>query len=123
MTNNAEMESWDFFDSGQLDDYQRAAASTAIYKAEHAVIYPALGLAAEAGEVANKVKKIIRDDDGVLTEDKRYDIISELGDVLWYVANLASELKVDLNKVAKNNIHKLYDRKDRGVLKGSGDSR
>jgi len=81
MTNNTEMESWNFFDSGQLDDYQRAAASTAIYKQEHAVIYPALGLAAEAGEVANKVKKIMRD--GTFNREA---IADEVGDCLWYIA-------------------------------------
>lgn len=118
MTNNTEMESWEFFDSGQLDDYQRAAASTAIYKAEHAVIYPALGLAAEAGEVANKVKKIMRD--GTFNREA---IADEVGDCLWYIAAICRDLNVDLSMVADNNLKKLHSRQQRGTLSGSGDNR
>jgi len=98
--------------------YQDMAAETAIYKSEHQVIYPALGLAAEAGEVANKVKKILRDG-----KFDRNAIADEVGDCLWYIAALCRDLNVDLKELATNNLHKLHDRKVRGVIQGSGDSR
>jgi NTP pyrophosphatase (non-canonical NTP hydrolase) len=101
-----------------MNEYQDMAAATAIYKTEHQVIYPALGLAAEAGEVANKVKKILRDG-----KFDREGISDEIGDCLWYIAALCRDLNVDLSEVAKNNISKLRDRKERGTLKGSGDKR
>ena len=101
-----------------LNEYQDMAAATAIYKAEHQVIYPALGLAAEAGEVANKVKKIMRDG----TFD-REGIADEVGDCLWYIAALCRDLNVEMSEVAKNNIAKLKARKEKGTLKGSGDKR
>ena len=101
-----------------LNEYQEMAASTAIYKHEHQVIYPALGLAAEAGEVANKVKKIMRD--GKFDRDA---IADEIGDCMWYIAALCRDLSVDLSDVAKNNLAKLKDRQKRGTLKGSGDKR
>jgi NTP pyrophosphatase (non-canonical NTP hydrolase) len=118
MINDSDIESWNFYDSGQLNDYQRAAAATAIYKQEHAVIYPALGLAAEAGEVANKVKKILRDGNF-----DRAAIADEVGDCLWYIAALCRDLNVELKDLADANLKKLYDRKNRGVLSGSGDKR
>ena len=98
--------------------YQDMAAETAIYKSEHQVIYPALGLAAEAGEVANKVKKILRDG-----KFDRGAIADEVGDCLWYIAALCRDLNVDLKELATNNLRKLHDRKVRGVIQGSGDSR
>jgi len=98
--------------------YQDMAAETAIYKSEHQVIYPALGLAAEAGEVANKVKKILRDG-----KFDRNAIADEVGDCLWYIAALCRDLNVDLKELATNNLRKLHDRKVRGVIQGSGDSR
>ena len=101
-----------------LNEYQEMAASTAIYKHEHQVIYPALGLAAEAGEVANKVKKIMRD--GKFDRDA---IADEIGDCMWYIAALCRDLSVDLSDVAKNNLAKLKDRQERGTLNGSGDKR
>ncbi|MCA1799692.1 MAG: nucleoside triphosphate pyrophosphohydrolase family protein [Actinobacteria bacterium] len=105
----------------KLNQYQDEARATAIYPDEHAVIYPTLGLNGEAGEVADKVKKTIRD-----TEDGIYDIDDlekELGDVLWYLANLACDLGLSLEQIAQTNIDKLNSRKDRGVLGGSGDDR
>jgi len=87
------------------------------------VIYPALGLAGEAGEVCNKTKKILRDDGGRMTEEKRTQLIDELGDVLWYVANLATDLGVTLDEVARINLAKLNSRKERGTITGSGDNR
>lgn len=85
--------------------------------------YPTLGLAGESGEVAEKVKKIARDDEGELTEEKREDLIKELGDILWYIANVSHEIGIDMNDVAGINIAKLEDRQKRNVLKGSGDNR
>lgn len=85
--------------------------------------YPALGLAGEAGEVCEHVKKTIRDDGGRLSQKRRRKLEKELGDVLWYVAALASELDLDLGEVAALNVDKLTDRKQRGVLHGEGDER
>ena len=104
-----------------INTYQQEAAKTAIYS--NKLIYPTLGLAGEAGEIANKVKKILRDNSGELEEDDRQNLISELGDVLWYVAALATDLKTELSEVANKNIEKLNSRKNRGVIGGSGDNR
>lgn len=106
-----------------LANYQLEARTTAIYPNETKVIYPALGLAGEAGEICNKTKKILRDDAGNLTDEKRSQLIDELGDVLWYVANLATDLGVTLEEVARLNMAKLNSRKERGTIKGSGDNR
>ena len=85
--------------------------------------YPALGLAGEAGEIANKVKKIMRDNNGIITDEFRKDIKKELGDVLWYVAACCNELDINMQDVASDNIEKLFSRKERGVIQGSGDER
>jgi NTP pyrophosphatase (non-canonical NTP hydrolase) len=77
----------------------------------------------EAGEVADKLKKVIRDNDGVLTGPVRDAVAKELGDVLWYLAVLANELDYDLNTIAEDNLLKLLSRQERGVLSGSGDNR
>lgn len=118
------------------DTYTALTRETAIYPdarsgslspdsgpSETALAYVALGLVGEAGEIANKVKKVIRDDDGILSEEKAKIIAEELGDVMWYVARLCDELGVDLSKVMADNVNKLFSRKDRGVLGGSGDNR
>ena len=118
MISKDDIEAFEIFNSSQMNDYQRAAVSTAIYKKEHAVIYPALGLAAEAGEVANKVKKILRDG-----KFDREAIADEVGDCLWYIAALCRDLNIDMQDIANNNIKKLKDRLERGVLSGSGDNR
>lgn len=109
----------------KFSEYQLAAAKTAIYPkvGEHGWVYPALGLANEAGEVGGKLKKVLRDNDGVIDDAKRDDISKELGDVLWYIAQLASELKIDLDDVAAANIAKLASRQERGSLGGDGDNR
>ena len=99
-------------------EYQELAAKTAIYPKEHKIIYPALGLSGESGEVAEKVKKFIRD--GNLD---RNALAKELGDVLWYISALARDLEIDLDDVAKLNIEKLQSRAERGTLRGSGDNR
>ena len=101
-----------------FSEYQEKARSTAIYPQDRAIVYPALGLAGEAGEVAEKVKKWIRD--GALDKDS---IAKELGDVLWYVAQLATELGLELDQVAQANLDKLASRSARNVISGSGDSR
>ena len=107
-----------------FDEYQEQAWKTAIHpNAGNNYLYPTLGLVGEAGEVANKVKKILRDDDGVLTDEKREVIRKELGDVLWYAAALATELKLKLSDVASENLARLADRQERGALHGSGDNR
>jgi NTP pyrophosphatase (non-canonical NTP hydrolase) len=103
--------------------YQKAAAGTRSYPPESGINYPALGLAGEGGEVANQVKKIIRDDGGVVTEARRLAILKELGDVLWYVADIATALGADLSTIAFQNLDKLYSRKDRGTIIGDGDNR
>jgi NTP pyrophosphatase (non-canonical NTP hydrolase) len=107
-----------------LNDYQQAALVTAIYPNRGAnFAYPALGLVGEAGEVADKLKKVIRDNDGVLTDPVREAVAKELGDVMWYVAVLAAELDYDLDSIAQSNLDKLASRQQRGVLSGSGDNR
>lgn len=104
-----------------LADYQQQAAKTAIYPEEAQVYYPSLGLAGEVGEVCNKVKKILRDNKDI--EEVRDDLRAELGDVLWYLAALASDLDLSLQVIAELNLQKLQDRQERGVIQGSGDNR
>lgn len=104
----------------EFDLYQESAMSTAIYPRHFSVIYPALGLAGEAGEVAERVKKGIRDNGGLFDQDA---LKKELGDVLWYVANLAADLEINLSEVAEANLQKLSDRAARKVLNGDGDNR
>jgi len=107
-----------------FSDYQQASRATAIYPRRTAIEYVALGLASEAGEVAGKVKKVLRDRQAnFTTDDVIADIGGEIGDVLWYVAQLATELGLDLGDIAAGNIEKLQDRQARGVLGGSGDKR
>lgn len=111
-----------------FDVYQGEAKSTAIYPESgtgsfNAVAYAVLGLANEAGEVGGKLKKVWRDNNGALTEAKRSEIAAELGDVLWYVAAVATEIGYDLSEIAQDNADKLFDRKQRGVIGGSGDTR
>ena len=107
-----------------FDLYQDKADETAIYpnKGDN-LYYPALGLAGEAGEVCEKVKKIMRDKGGVLSEADALELSKELGDVLWYVAALACEINVALSTIAEENVEKLHSRKERGMLQGSGDNR
>ena len=104
--------------------YQEIARSTAIYpNIGHNFTYPVLGLCGEAGEVAEKVKKILRDRDGVLSEQDKVEVAKELGDVLWYIAAICSEFGLSMEAVADANAIKLRSRKERGVLQGSGDDR
>lgn len=109
-----------------FDEYQEHAATTAIYPERGAIgglAYTVLGLNGEAGEIAEKLKKVIRDNGGVLDETKIYELAKELGDVLWYVAETATQLGLSLNQIAEINVEKLYSRKRRGELQGNGDNR
>ena len=107
-----------------LNEYQTAALQTAVYPNRGAnFAYPALGLAGESGEVADKLKKVLRDNDGVLTDTVRDAVAKEIGDVLWYVSVLAYEMDYSLEEIAQLNIDKLNSRKERGVITGSGDNR
>lgn len=106
-----------------FDDYQIAARSTAIYDAKHRITYPALGLAGETGEVVEYVKKMLRDGAGVMDDERREKLKKEIGDVLWYVANLAADLELSLDDIAQANLAKLKSRQERGVLHGAGDNR
>ena len=116
----------------EFDDYQNFTETTAQYprtvqdldpNANIGLFYVALGLAGEAGEIANKVKKVLRDNNGVLTPEKAAELSKELGDSCWYLAATARELGRTLNEVAHENVAKLTDRKERGVIKGDGDNR
>ena len=107
-----------------INEYQEAAISTAIYPNQgNNFIYPTLGLVGESGEIAEKAKKVIRDDGGVLSPEKKEEMKKELGDVMWYLASLSRELGYNLNEVAEANIAKLKSRQERNKLKGSGDNR
>ena len=107
-----------------LSDYQERSRATAVYpSAGDNLLYPTLGLCGEAGEVAEKVKKMVRDDAGVLSDERRAALSKELGDVLWYVAQLATEARLDLDAIAAANLDKLRSRQERGRLTGSGDDR
>ncbi|MDP3710510.1 MAG: nucleoside triphosphate pyrophosphohydrolase family protein [bacterium] len=109
--------------------YQKLTAKTALYRKVPTLqkigteLYAVLGLVGEAGEVAEKTKKMLRNDNGVVTKEFKDDLAKELGDVLWYVSQTASEFKLDLDKIALGNIEKLFSRKKRGVLHSKGDNR
>ena len=104
----------------KLNDYQDEARKTAIYPIDDGLTYTALGLCGEAGEVAEKIKKWIRGDNGISLKE---DLLYELGDVLWYLSNLAFELNYTLEDVAKVNLDKLGVRMKNDTIKGSGDNR
>jgi NTP pyrophosphatase (non-canonical NTP hydrolase) len=107
-----------------FNEYQQKSRKTAGYPAiGHPVIYPTLGLVNEAGEVAGKIKKVFRDKDGEISAETRDALKAELGDVLWYIAQVCTELNISLDDVAEHNITKLYDRLERGKIKGDGDNR
>jgi NTP pyrophosphatase (non-canonical NTP hydrolase) len=107
-----------------LNAYQQGARQTARYPDVGSnPIYPTLGLCGEAGEVADKVKKVLRDHGGVFSPEQREALKLELGDVLWYVAQLASELGFELEEIGAANLDKLASRSARNVIAGSGDNR
>ena len=107
-----------------FDQYQAESGKTAIYPDRgNNFVYPTLGLAGETGEVSEKIKKVLRDKGGVIDETTREAVQKELGDVLWYVAQLCTELDLSMKTVAEKNIEKLLSRQLRGKLSGEGDSR
>lgn len=115
--------------------YQKEAHKTAKYSGALIVneneskvgvgdyVYPALGLAEEAGEVAGKFAKAVRDESGIISDERKEAIIKELGDVCWFIAELCTLMEVDLETVMQKNLDKLADRAKRGVISGSGDNR
>lgn len=107
-----------------FNEYQNKAWETAIYPNKgNNIIYPSLGLGGETGEVLEKIKKIMRDNEGNISDEKKDELAKEIGDVLWYLAALSTELKLNLNEIAERNISKLNSRKERAVLHGEGDNR
>ncbi|MBD5357353.1 MAG: nucleoside triphosphate pyrophosphohydrolase family protein [Bacteroides sp.] len=107
----------------ELNDYQKAALATAIYPNDRTVSYLALAICGEAGELADKVKKVLRDKDGLFSEADKQALALELGDVMWYVANLSEGLGYPLSDIAQMNIEKIAGRVKRGTLHGAGDNR
>ena len=106
-----------------FNEYQEKAITTKVYPGGLAIPYVTLGLVGEAGEVAEKVKKIIRDKSGIMSEEDKLELGKEIGDVLWYAAALADELGLKIGDIAQGNIDKLEKRKKEGKLQGSGDNR
>ena len=104
-------------------DYQSQAVKTAVYRDRDRIVYPALGLLSEAGEVAGKIKKILRDKNGDFTPEDRWMIADEVGDVLWYIAALCADMGTPMELIAQRNLDKLNSRMARGVIQGSGDNR
>lgn len=113
------------FEMKTFNEYEEEAMNTAVYDGE--VIYPTLGLVSEAGEVADKIKKMLRDEDVDLgfemSEEQRKAVALEVSDCLWYITALASDLGYSLEDIANMNIEKLRDRMDRNAIHGSGDER
>lgn len=107
-----------------FEEYQKFTETTIVFpRVKERLIYLTLGLAGESGEVAEKVKKILRDKNGEMSEETKKDLIKEVGDVLWYISELSRELGFKLEDVAKINMEKLQSRKDRNQLHGDGDNR
>ena len=109
-----------------FDEYQTLANRTGIFEgkvAENPLMYLGLGVTSEAGEVADKIKKIIRNDQGIISAEKKEALKLELGDVLWYLSQIARHLEIPFTEVAQANIDKLADRAERNVIKSTGDSR
>lgn len=107
----------------KVNEYQEAALTTAIYGKGNAINYPILGLVGEAGELANKYKKVLRDTEGKMSPEQNMALRDELGDVLWYAAALARDLGCGLQDICEMNIVKLKTRQAMGTIHGSGDSR
>lgn len=111
-----------------LSDYQKRTTETAVYPGARqknliGLLYSSIGAGNEAGEILGKVKKVLRDDDLIVTDEKRVAIADEVGDVLWYLGQVTDQLGLDLGAIAESNLAKLADRKARGVIGGSGDNR
>lgn len=106
-----------------LNEYQEKALVTKAYGAGNEIIYPTLGLSGESGEVADKVKKVLRDNNGEFTDEIKLEIAKELSDTCWYIAALANDLGYTLEEICVINLEKLKSRQERGVISGSGDNR
>lgn len=107
-----------------LSQYQSQAIKTSVYpKESFSIIYPTIGLSGEVGEISEKVKKVLRDNNSEFTNEKKQEIGKEIGDVCWYLAALANDLGLDLGDIAQGNLDKLESRKARNQLHGSGDNR
>ncbi len=107
----------------EINQYQQKAMVNKVYGYGSTIIYPALGLGNEAGEVQGKIKKVLRDNDGNFDDENRAKIADECGDVLWYLAALADDLGYTLQQIAEMNIAKLDSRRERNMIHGSGDNR
>ncbi len=106
-----------------MTEYQHFTRTTAAYPESALVTYPALGLAGETGEVCEHIKKSVRDDGGIVSDERKEKLKKELGDVMWYIARLADDLGFDLSDIATINVSKLNSRQSRNVIHGSGDDR
>lgn len=108
-----------------INNYQKEAHKTACYLGleEGNYTYPVMGLAEEAGEVCGKFAKAVRDENGIISEERKQAIKKELGDVCWFIAEISTLLNLNLEDVMQGNLDKLASRKARGVLHGSGDDR
>jgi NTP pyrophosphatase (non-canonical NTP hydrolase) len=106
-----------------FNDYQKKASSTVIYPEKLKIVYPLIGMTGETGEVAEKIKKVLRDNKGEFSDEKKAEIALEVGDVLWYLSSLASDLGYTLDEIAEMNINKILSRKERNVIHGNGDNR
>jgi NTP pyrophosphatase (non-canonical NTP hydrolase) len=106
-------------------EYQKLAHRTSINPLVGGVnyVYPTLGLTGESGELANKIKKIFRDDKGILTAARKEDVKHELGDMLWYIAEICTCMDISLDEIADANIKMLASRLERNKISGSGDNR
>lgn len=107
-----------------FEEYQKLSRKTVIYpNAGNNFIYPTLGLVGEAGEVAEKIKKVLRDSGGKISDEKREELKKELGDVLWYISQISTEINIRLDDVAAGNLEKLNSRFERNRISGDGDNR
>lgn len=107
----------------EFKKYQKESKKTAVFPPGRSLEYLFLGICGESGEIAEKAKKVIRDKNGIILGDDREAIAKELGDVLWYVSQIATELDYDLEEIAKKNLEKLFSRLERNKIQGSGDDR
>ncbi|MBI2545391.1 MAG: nucleoside triphosphate pyrophosphohydrolase family protein [Candidatus Aenigmarchaeota archaeon] len=107
-----------------FEEYQKKTKKTAVYPNQgNNFVYPTLGLTGESGEVADKIKKVLRDKNGVVDENTKLEIEKELGDVLWYLSQISTELGLSLDEIAQKNIIKLLSRLERNTIHGDGDNR
>lgn len=107
----------------EFNEYQKMVIDTKIYPSDMQIIYPMIGLCGEVGEVSEKIKKTIRDKNKLFDDNTNFEIIKELGDVLWYIAAMAHDLGYELSEVAQFNVEKIIHRKDTNKINGEGDNR